>query len=208
MIPDSVSAMVTPLIKTNLTIVDLSHNAFGPQGIKGFEHLLKQNKHIKIFRITNCGLSPEGGEMIAAALKEGGLKLTELAIGRNRQEDKGFTALGEVLGNMGTLQVFDGPQNGVRADGMVAMFNGLMKNQNLQDVRVNDNFIKDDAVNRLCKLIYKLGRKKSLKVLDISDCDLEQGSLGKIVNYLHGGKAKSSLEVLKVNFCAGDPANK
>jgi Ran GTPase-activating protein 1 len=45
--------------------IDLSDNAFGPDGIRAFECLLKEDKNLKILKVTNCGLGPEGGEMIA-----------------------------------------------------------------------------------------------------------------------------------------------
>lgn len=44
--------------------------------------------------MTNCGLSPEGGEMIAAALlKNDKIQLTHFHAGRDRLENKGITAL-------------------------------------------------------------------------------------------------------------------
>ena len=48
--------------------IDLSDNAFGPDGIRAFECLLQDGKSLKILKVTNCGLGPEGGEMIAEAL--------------------------------------------------------------------------------------------------------------------------------------------
>ena len=206
-IPDSVKAMITPLVKSHLVSLDLCHNAFGPQGIRGFDFLLRQNANIKVLKVANCGLSPEGGVMIAEALIEGKVKLKHLEIGRNRQEDKGFVALGLAIGQMGSLQVFDGIQNGVREEGMVAIFNGLMKNGNLREIKVNDNYIQGEALNRLCKLIHKIGRKRSLRTLEIGDCEIDSSGMGKIVNYLSKGGAKESLETFGINYSAGDPAN-
>jgi Ran GTPase-activating protein (RanGAP) involved in mRNA processing and transport len=45
--------------------VNLSDNAFGPAGIKSFDFLLRELKSLKTLKVTNCGLGPEGGEMIA-----------------------------------------------------------------------------------------------------------------------------------------------
>jgi Ran GTPase-activating protein 1 len=56
------------LLPKNLIEIDLSDNAFGPDGIKAFECLLLGGLNLKIVKVTNCGLGPEGGEMIAAAL--------------------------------------------------------------------------------------------------------------------------------------------
>ena len=40
----------------------------GCDWIKAFECLLKEDKNLRIIKVTNCGLGPEGGEMIADAL--------------------------------------------------------------------------------------------------------------------------------------------
>lgn len=48
--------------------LDVSHNAFGPQGVASFEHFLAQANHLTHLNVSNCGLSPVGGKMIADAL--------------------------------------------------------------------------------------------------------------------------------------------
>ena len=54
--------------------------------------------------MTNCGLGPEGGEMIADALMQNeGLKLTHFYAGRDRLENKGIVALAAVFNHMGSL---------------------------------------------------------------------------------------------------------
>ena len=68
-LPRSLEVMAKALLPKQLIEIDLSDNAFGPDGIRAFECLLKDDKNLKILKVTNCGLGPEGGEMIAAALK-------------------------------------------------------------------------------------------------------------------------------------------
>ena len=48
--------------------IDLSDNAFGPAGIKSFDFFLREMHSLKTLKVNNCGLGPEGGEMIAEAL--------------------------------------------------------------------------------------------------------------------------------------------
>ena len=67
--PRSLEVMAKALLPKQLIEIDLSDNALGPDGIRAFECLLKDDKNLKILKVTNCGLGPEGGEMIAAALK-------------------------------------------------------------------------------------------------------------------------------------------
>jgi Ran GTPase-activating protein 1 len=111
--------MALALLPKQLIEIDLSDNAFGPDGIRAFECLLKEDKNLKVLKVTNCGLGPEGGEMIAEALlSNSDLKLTHFHAGRDRLENKGITALAKVFEQMGSLQEVHVPQNGIKDSGM------------------------------------------------------------------------------------------
>ena len=80
--------MMVKLQPKNLVEIDLSDNAFGPDGIRAFECVLKTGNCLKVFKVTNCGLSPAGGELIAAAMNENPeLRLTTFHAGRSRLEN-------------------------------------------------------------------------------------------------------------------------
>ena len=65
---------------------------------------------LQVLQVNNCGLGPEGGEMIAQALaRNEGLKLKHFEAGRDRLENKGITALGRVFARMGSLEVVHVP---------------------------------------------------------------------------------------------------
>jgi Ran GTPase-activating protein 1 len=118
-LPKSLELMSVALLPKQLVELDLSDNAFGPDGIRAFECLLINDKQLRVLKITNCGLGPEGGEMIAEALsKNEGLKLTHFHAGRDRLEDKGITALASVFKAMGSLEEIHVPQNGIKDEGM------------------------------------------------------------------------------------------
>jgi Ran GTPase-activating protein 1 len=108
-LPECLRNLCSSLQGKNIKELNLSHNAFGPDGIRGFDFLLETTPSIKNLHISNCGLGPEGGEMIAKSLEAGNLKLEEFSIGRNRQENKGFTALGNYFLKMGSLKTFEAP---------------------------------------------------------------------------------------------------
>uniref|UniRef100_A0A8C7CVR8 Ran GTPase activating protein 1b n=1 Tax=Oncorhynchus kisutch TaxID=8019 RepID=A0A8C7CVR8_ONCKI len=84
--------------------LDLSDNAFGPDGVKGIETLLKSSAchSLQELRLNNCGMGIGGGKILAAALTEcheqssalgAPLKLKVFQAGRNRLENEGATAL-------------------------------------------------------------------------------------------------------------------
>lgn len=98
------------LLPKNLVEVDLSDNAFGPDGIKAFECILKTGSSLKIFKVTNCGHSPAGGQLMAAAMNENPeLKLTTFHAGRSRLETDGIIALSSCFEKMGTLEEISVP---------------------------------------------------------------------------------------------------
>lgn len=53
------------LAGAQLTILDLSDNAFGPDGVKGIEKLLKSSACFTLqeLRLNNCGMGVGGGKV-------------------------------------------------------------------------------------------------------------------------------------------------
>lgn len=128
---------------------------------------MKEDKCLRKLTVTNCGLGPEGGEMIAKALQQNtGLKLTHFHAGRDRLEDKGITALAKVFEEMASLEELHVPQNGIKDAGMKELFSALKSCKNLHTLRVNDNWIKKEATEQLLGLMLAC---QSLKELNISD---------------------------------------
>lgn len=58
-----------------LTELDLSDNAFGPDGVKGIEQLLKSPSchTLRELRLNNCGMGIGGGKVSAQATPFGDL---------------------------------------------------------------------------------------------------------------------------------------
>jgi Ran GTPase-activating protein 1 len=153
-LPQSLKIMALALLPKQLIEVDLSDNAFGPDGIRAFECLLKEDKNLRILKVSNCGLGPQGGEMIAAALKENkDLKLTHFHAGRDRLENEGIKALAQVFQEMGSLEEIHVPQNGIKDSGMKELLKALCSCKNLHTLRVNDNWLKTEATEQLLSLM-------------------------------------------------------
>jgi len=117
--------------------------------------------------------------MIAKALSENkDLKLTHFSAGRDRLENKGITALAEVFGAMGSLEEVNVPQNGIKDAGMTALISNLTAgcSGSLRELRVNDNWLKTEATEKLLQLFLK---SEALKVVNISDSNM--GTINVIV---------------------------
>lgn len=67
------------LAGARLTVLDLSDNAFGPDGVKGIEKLLKSTAcyTLQELRLNNCGMGIGGGKV---SPKNGFLKMRHVSI--------------------------------------------------------------------------------------------------------------------------------
>jgi len=129
--------------------------------------LLKEDKNLKILKVSNCGLGPQGGEMIAEGLLSNkDCKLTHFHAGRDRLENVGIIALAKVFQEMGSLEEIHVPQNGIKDSGMKELFQALCSCKNLHTVRVNDNWLKTEATEMLLSTMIQC---QDLKELNISD---------------------------------------
>ncbi|XP_048467031.1 ran GTPase-activating protein 1-like [Rhincodon typus] len=138
------------LAGAELTELDLSDNAFGPDGIQSCRDLLRNRScfTLKELRLNNCGLGTEGGKILAKALKEchkessargQPLALKVFVAGRNRLENDGAALLSEAFGLIGTLEEVQMPQNGITHQGISALALSFTKNANLRVLNLNDN---------------------------------------------------------------------
>jgi len=118
---------------------------------------VKETPSLKTLKITNCGIGPEGGELIANALRENSeLKLTHFAAGRDRLENKGITAIAGVFKDMKSLEVIEVPQNGIKKDGMMALLDAFIANaETLREVYIHDNWVKTEAVEKLAEFLLR-----------------------------------------------------
>jgi Ran GTPase-activating protein 1 len=69
-LPGSLEVLMRAIMGNKIEHANLSDNAFGPAGIKSFDFFLQQMSSLQTLKVTNCGLGPEGGEMIAQALSQ------------------------------------------------------------------------------------------------------------------------------------------
>ncbi|KAH8998442.1 hypothetical protein EDB92DRAFT_2017531 [Lactarius akahatsu] len=114
-IPIALAAICDSLIdKAHIVEINLSDNAFGGRSVEPIVPFLSKNPSFQIFRLNNNGLGPEGGAVIANALRdnaavrkvipiEGRSSLRTIICGRNRLEDGSAPAWAEAFAAHGTL---------------------------------------------------------------------------------------------------------
>ncbi|XP_057214594.1 ran GTPase-activating protein 1b isoform X2 [Triplophysa rosa] len=161
-----------------LTELDLSDNAFGPDGVKAIETLLKSSAcyTLRELRLNNCGMGIGGGTVLASALTEchkqssaagSPLRLKVFIAGRNRLENDGATALAKAFKLLGSLEEVHMPQNGINHAGVTALAAAMQHNPNLQVLNLNDNTFTKRGSIAMAEAIRHL---QCLQVINFGDC--------------------------------------
>ncbi|XP_034395792.1 ran GTPase-activating protein 1a isoform X2 [Cyclopterus lumpus] len=166
------------LAGAKLTVLDLSDNAFGPDGVKGIERLLKSTAcyTLQELRLNNCGMGIGGGKILAASLiqchKNSSAEGTPLGLkvfvaGRNRLENDGATALAQAFQLMGSLEEVHMPQNGINHPGVTALAKAMQHNAGLRILNLNDNTFTEKGAFAMAQALKHL---RSIQVINFGDC--------------------------------------
>jgi Ran GTPase-activating protein 1 len=196
-IPTALSALCDSLIdKEHLVEVNLSDNAFGGRSVDPIVPFLSKNPSFQIFRLNNNGLGPEGGTVIADALRDNAAvrkaipaekrsNLRILVCGRNRLEDGSASAWAGAFAAHGTLVEVRMPQNGIRMAGSAALAEGLAKNAGLELLDLQDNTLSQPGDQAFANALPSW---PDLHTLNFSDCVLsEEGEVPQVIEALAKG---------------------
>ncbi|XP_008436096.1 ran GTPase-activating protein 1b [Poecilia reticulata] len=161
-----------------LTELDLSDNAFGPDGVKAIEQLLKSPSchTLRELRLNNCGMGIGGGKILAEALIEchkkstavgSALRLKVFVAGRNRLENDGASALAKAFQLMGSLEEIHMPQNGINYGGVMALASAIRHNPELRVLNFNDNTFTKRGTLAMTQALRHL---RNIQVINFGDC--------------------------------------
>ncbi|CAL1604866.1 unnamed protein product [Knipowitschia caucasica] len=178
-----------------LTELDLSDNAFGPDGVKGIEQLLKSPTcyTLRELRLNNCGMGIGGGKILADALMEGHressalgspLKLKVFIAGRNRLENEGACALAKAFKLMGSLEEIHMPQNGINYTGVTALASAVRHNPELRVLNFNDNTFTKRGTLAMAQALKHL---RNVQVINFGDCLVRSEGAIALAAVLRGG---------------------
>ncbi|KAG8009004.1 Ran GTPase-activating protein 1 [Nibea albiflora] len=192
-IPTALKSLGSALMSAGarLTELDLSDNAFGPDGVKGIEQLLKSPSchTLRELKLNNCGMGIGGGKILADALIEchrqssahgAPLRLRVFIAGRNRLENEGARALSRafrpshskilsVFPNklMGSLEEVHMPQNGINYAGVMALASAMRHNPELRVLNFNDNTFTKNGTLAMAQALRHL---RNVQVINFGDC--------------------------------------
>ncbi|XP_066932823.1 ran GTPase-activating protein 1-like [Clytia hemisphaerica] len=179
-IPKSLELLSEGIITAGakLTVLDLSDNAFGPDGVDGIKKLLRSESSylLHTLKLNNNGLGIGGGKILSEAFidchKSSSAAGTPFALkvfisGRNRLENEGAKALSKAFKLLGSLEEITMPQNGIRPDGVSILCEAFKENLNLKVININDNTCTLSGASSLAECLPLLTK---LEVLDVGDC--------------------------------------
>ncbi|XP_051928236.1 ran GTPase-activating protein 1b [Hippocampus zosterae] len=161
-----------------LTALDLSDNAFGPDGVKGIDQLLRSAAchTLRELKLNNCGMGIGGGKILAEALMEchrqslvvgTPLRLRIFVAGRNRLENEGASALARAFQLMGSLEEVHMPQNGINHAGVTALAAAMRHNADLRVLNFNDNTFTKRGMLAMAQALEHL---RNIQVINFGDC--------------------------------------
>lgn len=211
-IPPTLTSIFDALIKVGckLTVIDLSDNAFGPDGAKPCVPLLKSEAclhSLKVLKFNNNGLG-RGGVVIAKALEqaciltENKFPLEVFIAGRNRLEDPGAKSLAKAIVHMKSLKEFAIAQNGIRKHGVKALSTGVAGCSSLQILNLNDNTFTSFGAIPMARALSNL---PDLEVIEFGDCLIRNRGCEALTTVLAENKFK---HLKRVNVYAGEIKSK
>ncbi|CAH8492465.1 unnamed protein product [Schistosoma rodhaini] len=193
--------------KSQIVELDLSDNAFGPNGVVGITDLLASNTchTLEILRMNNQGLGHEGCRYLAEALEEGrclsknqGLLLKIFSGGRNRLENVGAQMLSKVFCDMGSLEELSLYQNGIGIhgiDGILSLVKIIKSNPNLRVLNLSDNSLTPRGGEAIARALPSV---VNLEELYLSDCILRSTGVKALASAFEDPDTTPNLRVLNL----------
>ncbi|XP_034670083.1 ran GTPase-activating protein [Drosophila subobscura] len=206
-IPEALQHLGAGLIeaKAKLTVLDLSDNALGPNGMRGLEVFLRSPVcySLQELHLYNCGLGPEGGAMLSKALidlhgnaRKAGtpLQLRLFVGGRNRLEDAGAKALAKAFATLKTLQEIVLLQNSIYLEGVKALADSFKANPHLRVLNMYDNTLKSRGADEIAEVIKGL---TMLREIHFGDCLIGTNGAYQIAEALEN--SNNDIEVIDLS---------
>lgn len=163
----SLEALTAALTGKDVRYLDLSCNALCPEGVEAVRALVAGNP-LAHLRMDHVALARAGSATLAAAIRDGGLRLRELRLSKNRMEDCAADLAAALAGQteLEELVLF---QNAIRGEAMTALLRALAGCPGLRRLDISDNVIDEEHREPLLELLRRCER---LEELQLSDCNI------------------------------------
>jgi len=205
-IPPALDAILKALLTLpKLHTINLSDNAFGLNTQAPLVSFLRAHTPLEHLYLTNNGLGPEAGTLIATALatlaekkrEKNAPQLQTVICGRNRLENGSMAAWAKAFAaNSGVTRV-KMVANGIRQEGVTLLIkDGLRHAKGLKVLDLQDNTFTAMGARALAGVIHQW---EELQKLGLNDCFLTARGGVMLVEALREGK-NQGLEVLRLQY--------
>ncbi|KRF98896.1 uncharacterized protein Dwil_GK27725 [Drosophila willistoni] len=192
--------------KAQLTVLDLSYNVLGPNGMSSLGTLMRSPVcySLQELHLNNCGLGPLGGSMLSSALlalhsnaqKAGSpLQLRVFVCGHNCLQDFGATALARTFKALRTLEQIVLMHNDIRYEGVKYLADSFKANTHLKVINMNDN---NFGVNGAAKMAEAFEETPFLREINLGDCLITTEGAYHIADSLE--ECNDDLAVIDLSF--------
>uniref|UniRef100_A0A3Q1ML29 Ran GTPase-activating protein 1 n=2 Tax=Bos taurus TaxID=9913 RepID=A0A3Q1ML29_BOVIN len=189
-IPPALISLGEGLITAGAQLVelDLSDNAFGPDGVRGFEALLKSSACFTLheLKLNNCGMGIGGGKIIGT--------LEEVHMPQNGINHPGVTALAQAFAINPLLRVINLNDNTFTEKGAVAMAKTLKTLRQVEVINFGDCLVRSKGAIAIADAIH--GGLPKLKELNLSFGEIKREAALSVAEAVAD---KTELEKLDLN---------
>ena len=208
-IPKSLGEFFPVLLQLpNLSVLNLSDNAFGQDAIDVIEDFISKCQTIEYFIMSNNGLGPFSGARVGKALyksailraanPESSKPLLAFWCGRNRLENGSCEALALGFKANKSLKEIRLYQNGIRPSGVAKLIDfGISKLKNLTILDLQDNTL---TIPGSYALAQNFAQWPELIELNVNDCLLKAKGSKIFVDKLAEVSDKSKLQILRLQY--------
>ncbi|XP_055906639.1 ran GTPase-activating protein [Eupeodes corollae] len=200
------------LASAQLTVLDCSDNALGPNGMVGLQALLSSRVcfSLRELHLNNCGLGIYGGRMLSASVLDcyknscdagTPLDLKVFVAGRNRLENEGAIAIAKIFSTINTLEEVAMPQNSIYHEGISALCEGLKNNPNMRVLNLNDNIMTPKGAFAIANAIQAMPH---LREINLGDCLLKTKGAYHLANVLEDNQPDLEILNLEANEIGPD----
>lgn len=207
-IPQSLSEFFPVLLQLpNLSVLNLSDNAFGQDAIEVLEDFISKCTSVEYFIMSNNGLGPFSGARVGKALyrsaklresTEKSKSLKAFWCGRNRLENGSCEALSLGFRANSKLEEIKLYQNGIRPSGISKLITfGLNSLENLKVLDLQDNTF---TLPGSYALSENIASWPQLIELNVNDCLLKSKGSKLFLDKLGEISDKSKLQILRLQY--------
>lgn len=207
-IPNSLNEFFPVLLQLpNLSVLNLSDNAFGQDAIEVLENFISKCTSIEYFIMSNNGLGPFSGARVGKALyksaklresTENSKPLKAFWCGRNRLENGSCEALSLGFKANKNLEEIKLYQNGIRPSGISKLINfGLSSLKNLKILDLQDNTF---TLPGSFALSNNISNWPDLIELNVNDCLLKSKGCKLFLDKLAEFSNHSKLQILRLQY--------